>query len=55
MSRCPYCPFEAQSTEEEIAHMNAEHPQEIARRMTEAGFVRDPRTGEWVDRLSGPD
>jgi 2-iminoacetate synthase ThiH len=53
--RCPYCSFEAQDAVEERAHMQAEHPEVIERRMEEAGFRRDLHTGEWVDTLGDPD
>ena len=33
-------------------HMQAYHPEIIEQRLTEAGFVRDPVTGTWIDTLA---
>lgn len=38
MARCPYCGFEASAPHEEIAHMEAEHPNIIESRLAEAGL-----------------
>lgn len=58
MRRCPYCPYEVtaedprEAADEEVAHMNAEHPDVVAQRLTDAGFVRDERSGGWIDTLA---
>ena len=52
LTTCPYCGFEAQGVEEEIAHMQATHRDVITERMRAAGFIRDPGSGEWIDRLA---
>ena len=54
MTLCPYCGVDAPSAEAEVAHMNAEHPEIVARRLREAGFVWDEQRG-WTDTLAGPD
>lgn len=45
---CEICGFVANSAEEEMAHMNAAHPEVIEQRMRDAGFRRGP-DGEWID------
>jgi hypothetical protein len=49
---CKHCGFKADSLVEEVEHMSEAHPEIIEERMIKAGFVRDPQTGEWIDRLS---
>lgn len=51
MAECPVCGFVANTPDEEIAHMNAEHPEVIEKRMIDAGFQKGP-DGEWVDALA---
>ena len=31
------------------AHMDRHHPEIVAQRLRDSGFVQDPRTGQWVD------
>lgn len=33
-------------------HMDACHPDIVAQRLVEAGFVQDPATGGWIDTKS---
>lgn len=47
-ANCPYCGFEAKGPHDEIAHMEEKHPEEIKRRLQEAGI--DPH-----DYRQGPD
>jgi hypothetical protein len=54
MTRCPLCPFEAANAEEEVAHMEAEHPGVIEERLREMGFAQRP-DGSWVDTLTSDD
>lgn len=46
---CPYCAFVAHSTSEEVAHMSTAHPEEVNRRLAQAGIP------EVVDYRQGPD
>jgi hypothetical protein len=53
-SKCPGCDLElpTDDAEGQIAHMQARHPEIIEERMTRAGFMREPRTGQWIDTLA---
>lgn len=35
---CPYCGIEAATTQDEIAHMESEHPDIVYRRLLDAGM-----------------
>lgn len=52
--KCPGC--NARRDEDDILgqreHMMAEHPEIVERRLVDAGFERDERTGVWVDTLT---
>lgn len=48
---CPYCGASVASVQEEIAHMNAQHPGIVSQRLVDAGIHPD----EIADYRSGPD
>jgi hypothetical protein len=50
MTACPYCGEDAPTLAAEVAHMNAKHPEIVAQRLRDAGFVWDEKRG-WVDTL----
>jgi hypothetical protein len=52
--QCPGCDLRlpADDNDAQIAHMEANHPEVIEQRLVAAGFMRDPHTGRWVDRLA---
>jgi hypothetical protein len=41
MSDCPYCGTTADTVEQEVAHMNAQHPEVVVRRLVRAGMVSE--------------
>lgn len=52
MNQCPYCDFQAENASEEIAHMQANHPDVIIKRLEEAGEHQEAeklRTGKKVE------
>lgn len=53
MQFCPVCRvvLPAEDLEGQRDHMNTEHPAFIDLRMREAGFMRDPFSGAWIDTL----
>jgi hypothetical protein len=53
--KCPYCDFEAADTQEEIDHMNAEHPEIIHERLEKAGLPDERNLDPWheIERLQG--
>ena len=55
MSRCPYCDFDAATLAEEVAHMNAAHPDVVRGRLERAGFRWDDDAGRWIDVMSNDD
>lgn len=56
-STCPYCDVTCRGLKEEVAHMQAEHPDVIAERLTRGGFRKDFRkeNDKWVDMWSDPE
>lgn len=53
LQKCPVCRvvLPAEDLEGQRVHMGNEHPAFIDLRMREAGFIRDPLSGAWIDAL----
>lgn len=51
MEKCPGCDLRlpADALVDQVEHMRAKHPEIVEQRLSDARFVRNPRTGQWED------
>lgn len=52
-STCPYCDVTCHGLKEEVAHMQAAHPDVIAEWLTPLGFQKED--DKWVDVCADPE